>query len=265
MTHSQPASAPHIPPHQVLVVDDSISVRKALERILQTQGIGVHTANSAEEALALLGQLPQPPTLMIADVLMPGLSGLELARAAQADHPALPLMLMSGVVDEALQTQAAAVGVTRLLRKPFTPAELLPLVFAVLDAADPAPGDRAEAPQAAGTPGTVSGGASPAQAALLARLGAERGVLGSGVFGAGGQPLSTHAAALPAQLGMYVQFLTTAATTAGVHLEARGLDLLQLDFGDRTLLLAPVAAGHLACWCTHGAAPRVRELLAPGA
>lgn len=61
---------------KVLVVDDSVSVRKALERILAPRSLVVSSANSAEQALEQITH--DKPDLIIADVIMPGLSGFDL-------------------------------------------------------------------------------------------------------------------------------------------------------------------------------------------
>ncbi|WP_418514548.1 response regulator [Deinococcus sp. RM] len=123
------------PPITVLVVDDSVSVRKALERILAPQGYLIRMADSAESALENLEPLPD---LVLADILMPGMSGLELTRIMSDRGLNVPVMLMSGIVDEVTQRDAQAAGARGVLRKPFTPAELLPAiepqVMAALDA-----------------------------------------------------------------------------------------------------------------------------------
>ncbi|MDK2012518.1 MULTISPECIES: response regulator [unclassified Deinococcus] len=123
------------PPITVLVVDDSVSVRKALERILAPQGYQIRMADSAESALENLEPLPD---LVLADILMPGMSGLELTRIMGDRGLNVPVMLMSGIVDEVTQRDAQAAGARGVLRKPFTPAELLPAiepqVLAALDA-----------------------------------------------------------------------------------------------------------------------------------
>ncbi|GGB58543.1 response regulator [Deinococcus soli (ex Cha et al. 2016)] len=123
------------PPITVLVVDDSVSVRKALERILAPQGYLIRMADSAESALENLEPLPD---LVLADILMPGMSGLELTRIMGDRGLNVPVMLMSGIVDEVTQRDAQAAGARGVLRKPFTPAELLPAiepqVLAALDA-----------------------------------------------------------------------------------------------------------------------------------
>lgn len=112
---------------KVLIVDDSLSVRKALERLLASR-MQVMLANSAEEGMMALNQ--DRPDLVIADVIMPGLSGFELC-ALLKQTPAyqdIPVLLISGIVDDQVRQQAQAVGAAGVLSKPFTPEELWPQV-----------------------------------------------------------------------------------------------------------------------------------------
>lgn len=113
---------------RILVVDDSLSVRKALEKILNAHA-EVQVAVSGEDALAQLsGDLPLPD-LIISDVLMPGMSGPELARSLRAlSHAAhIPVVLISGILDDDVQRQAQEVGAA-VVRKPFGAGDLLPVV-----------------------------------------------------------------------------------------------------------------------------------------
>ncbi|GGS31349.1 response regulator [Deinococcus knuensis] len=163
-------------PTTILVVDDSVSVRKALERILAPQGYVVRMADSAENALLNLEPLPD---MILADILMPGMSGLELARILGDRQLNIPVMLMSGIVDDVTQRDASNAGACGVLRKPFTPTELLPAIEPHLQAAlarrqdtpassepvpavsEPAP---VAAPQAAAAP-AVAAPVAPAPAA----------------------------------------------------------------------------------------------------
>jgi len=116
--------------NRILVVDDSLSVRKVLERLLSTHA-EVSVAVSAEDALVQLDAGTPMPDLLISDVLMPGMGGLELAQAlgARADTAHIPVVLISGIVDDQLTLQAKAAGIYALVRKPFTVEELLPIIL----------------------------------------------------------------------------------------------------------------------------------------
>ncbi|WP_045234174.1 response regulator, partial [Deinococcus pimensis] len=120
---------------QVLVVDDSLSVRKALEIILRPHAYTVRMADSAETALVSFAE--QPADLVIADVLMPGMSGFELCQQLKADpsRAHVPVVLISGIVSEEEQRRANEVGAVGLVRKPFRAEDLLPVVDAAARAA----------------------------------------------------------------------------------------------------------------------------------
>ncbi|GAA4004338.1 response regulator [Deinococcus rubellus] len=114
---------------RILVVDDSLSVRKALEKILNIYA-DVSVAIGAEDALAQLHGGLDAPDLVISDVLMPGMSGFELTLELQK-IPAMrkvPVILISGIIDEDVQRRALEVGVRAVVRKPFTADELLPVI-----------------------------------------------------------------------------------------------------------------------------------------
>ena len=122
------ASASHttarpLVPVRVLLVDDEPTVRRATARLLQHVGFEVHDFAQPREALALLERAPHTIDVLLTDYRMPNASGLELARAARAITPMLPIVLASGHLEEALAEQQGVPGLT-LLAKPFSRAEL---------------------------------------------------------------------------------------------------------------------------------------------
>jgi CheY-like chemotaxis protein len=112
----------HSPPDQrgrhLLVVDDEPSICELLKQMLEMEGFQVTEAGSAGEAIRALEL--HDVDLLVTDIQMPEVSGLELAEAARAEHPALPILLISGSAPEEL---AAACGCS-FLRKPFSIADL---------------------------------------------------------------------------------------------------------------------------------------------
>jgi CheY-like chemotaxis protein len=117
---------------KILIVDDSVSVRKALERLLAPRNFTVVSVSSAEHALeAVAGDMPN---LVIADIVMPGMNGFELTQRLKASeaHKHIPVLLISGIVDAAVQTQAKEAGAQGVVSKPFTPEELFPRIDEVL-------------------------------------------------------------------------------------------------------------------------------------
>lgn len=133
---------------QIFIVDDSISVRKALEITFKRHSLTSHSAVSGEEALeALLNEHASFDLLMV-DVIMPGMSGLELCTMLrqQERFQALPVILMSGNVDDEIRAQARDAGANAVLRKPFSQDELIPMVEGFLPGRAPAAEDIAPAP-----------------------------------------------------------------------------------------------------------------------
>ncbi len=116
----------------LLLVDDEAVVLQAMERILRTIGYRVESHLRPEEALAAVRSGRSVPDLMISDVSMPGMSGLELARAVRACLPACPVLLVTG---NSLTLDAKALreaGVVDLLEKPFSMAEISATLARVL-------------------------------------------------------------------------------------------------------------------------------------
>lgn len=136
---------------RIFIVDDSISVRKALEITFKRHELDSYSAVSAEAALEILQGTPTRFDLLMADVIMPGMSGLELCSALrqQPRFEHLPVILMSGNVDDGIRQQARLVGANGVLRKPFSPDELMPMVEQLLGDAEPAAATVADAQAAA--------------------------------------------------------------------------------------------------------------------
>ena len=106
-------------PH-VLVVDDHELYRKAVERILVRAGHQVSTARDASEAMQLVTQ--GPIDLVLCDVKMPGISGLELVRQIREIHPDLPCIVITGYGGAEASLEALRAGAYWFLEKPVEPA-----------------------------------------------------------------------------------------------------------------------------------------------
>ena len=98
----------------VLLVEDNAHVLAFAEHLLGELQHHVVSADSGDRALAMIDD--QPIDLLLTDVVMPGMSGIELARAVRSRHPAVPVVLASGYSDEILQGSASDF---EILRKPF--------------------------------------------------------------------------------------------------------------------------------------------------
>lgn len=109
--------------NSVIVVDDEASIRTAVEQWLSLSGFSVQLFARAEECLA---HLPQHfPGVIISDVRMPGMDGLQLLERLQADDPDLPVILLTGHGDVPMAVEAMRSGAYDFLEKPFTPQHLL--------------------------------------------------------------------------------------------------------------------------------------------
>lgn len=102
---------------QILIADDDAATRDLLRRALETEGHKVTTASDGSEALDQVGTAGL--ALLITDVQMPGMDGVELAKAALAKAPGLRIILMSGFTDQ-LGRAGSLGGNVRTLSKPFT-------------------------------------------------------------------------------------------------------------------------------------------------
>lgn len=104
------------PASRILIVDDEESIRVTLLAILQNEGYGAAAAENADEALALLGKGVWD--VVVTDIVLPGLSGVELLKAIRATAPDLQVIMMTG--DPTMETAATAVraGARDYLTKP---------------------------------------------------------------------------------------------------------------------------------------------------
>ena len=120
---SEPANrSVDMPMRRVLVVDDEESIRRAIGKFLKTRGFEVVTAESGDEALLQLGQ--QGFVLMLCDVRMPGLSGVDVVpRALQLDSE-LAIMMLTAVNDAPTATESLSHGAMDYLMKPVELADL---------------------------------------------------------------------------------------------------------------------------------------------
>ena len=108
----------------VLVVDDETAVRRFAVRVLEQEGYGVVEARDGVEALELIKQGGTSFEVVVSDIVMPRLNGVELMQALSVSHPDLPMILMSGYATEAL----AGLGIAApcaILPKPFPSDRLL--------------------------------------------------------------------------------------------------------------------------------------------
>ncbi len=225
---------------RVLVVDDSISVRKALERVLAPRQMEVSAAASGEQALEQLRL--QVPDLLIVDVVMPGMSGFELCSSLKADAALrhVPVILISGIVDEGVIAQARAVGALSVVSKPFTPDELFPKIDAALQNLSVKP-ETATAPPAAIPAPAAPPGSTPLESSLEAFL-EKSEVETVAVVHRNGTVLAARGKALldPALFGTFARTIASISGVLGEHLESGNLGSVSIEYQRRNLLLTSV-------------------------
>jgi len=109
---------------RVLVVDDSEESRQILSEILRTKGYTVNTAPDGESAWTLLQQSRFSYELVITDLMMPWMSGVELLRKIRADSPWINVVLLTGHLDHEVTLRAQRLGAFAVLSKPCDIAKL---------------------------------------------------------------------------------------------------------------------------------------------
>ena len=112
-------------PRCVMVVDDSVTVRKVTSRLLERQGMDVVVAKDGVEAVALLQE--RRPDVMLLDIEMPRMDGFEVARQVRHDDrlEELPIVMISSRTGDKHKEHANQLGVNKFLGKPFQENELL--------------------------------------------------------------------------------------------------------------------------------------------
>jgi len=117
----------------VLVVEDQADVRELTARVLRRRGYVVIEAASGEQAIAIAAAHAAPIDLLLTDVVMPGLSGRQVAEQLTASRPGLRVLFMSGYTDDVIAQRGVLEEGTAFLSKPFTPDALGAKVREVLD------------------------------------------------------------------------------------------------------------------------------------
>ncbi len=120
--------------HQILVVDDEANLRRVLAAQLGRDGYEVHTAEDGEAGLAFINE--HHVDLVITDLRMPKLGGMDLLRVVQREAPAIPVVILTahGTVDNAVE--ALKTGAFDYITKPFDQEEVRTIVRKALRTRD---------------------------------------------------------------------------------------------------------------------------------
>jgi CheY-like chemotaxis protein len=117
----------------VLFVEDDPGVRRIGVQILAEQSYRIRVAANGAEALQAVSSHPDPVHLLVTDVVMPGMSGTELAHKLRAHWPGLPVLYISGYTEDATVAPSGLAPRTAFLRKPYQREILLDKVRDLLD------------------------------------------------------------------------------------------------------------------------------------
>lgn len=117
-------------PSHILVVDDSPTQLRQMQMVLEKDGLQVRTAGNGSEAMQSI--LEHPPLLVVTDLQMPGMNGLELVAAIKASAPSVPVILTTSQGSEDIAAQALRDGASSYVPKKDLNNTLLPVVRQVL-------------------------------------------------------------------------------------------------------------------------------------
>jgi two-component system cell cycle sensor histidine kinase/response regulator CckA len=104
----------------ILLVEDDPAVRRMAAEVLLSAGYHVLAAPSGADALLIAAKHAGPLDLLLTDVVMPGMTGPELARQFISQYPRLRTLFMSGYTDDAIEKHGVRGRTVRVLQKPFT-------------------------------------------------------------------------------------------------------------------------------------------------
>jgi CheY-like chemotaxis protein len=110
---------------RVLLVDDDESITNMVSIVLRRQGFVVTIFNDPTDALETLQRSHAPFDVVICDLTMPRMNGIELSRSIRSLYPALPILLATGIIDDERLDDVQESGIREILRKPFHINELI--------------------------------------------------------------------------------------------------------------------------------------------
>ncbi|HKW95716.1 MAG TPA: response regulator, partial [Methylomirabilota bacterium] len=116
----------------ILLVEDETEVRRLARQVMETAGYTVLEAHEGNEALALCQRNETSIDLLLTDVIMPGMSGRELADRLTTMRPTMKVLFVSGYTDDRLGRHGVLEPGVEFLAKPFSPAELLERIHEAL-------------------------------------------------------------------------------------------------------------------------------------
>jgi DNA-binding response OmpR family regulator len=107
----------------VLIIEDSRPMQRTLQRLFESDSLGVRIASDGEEGLESFRQ--DPPNVVVLDLKLPGISGKELCRSLKSEMPSVPIVVLSANADVDDKVVLLELGADDYVTKPFSPKELL--------------------------------------------------------------------------------------------------------------------------------------------
>jgi two-component system nitrogen regulation response regulator GlnG len=125
--------------HRVLLADDDHAMRGMLESALLRAGFEVESASNGAELLVRLDEADRdsrPPELIVSDICMPGLTGLDVLTRVRQRFPGVPVILITAFGDALTHRRAHALGAVEVIDKPFDLGTLCRRITTLLDGSD---------------------------------------------------------------------------------------------------------------------------------
>jgi DNA-binding response OmpR family regulator len=125
--------------HRVLLADDDHAMRGMLESALFRAGFEVESASNGAELLARLDAADRdsrPPELIVSDICMPGLTGLDVLTRVRQRFPSVPVILITAFGDALTHRRARSLGAVEVIDKPFDLGMLCRRILSILDGGD---------------------------------------------------------------------------------------------------------------------------------
>ena len=117
----------------LLLVEDEPAVCRLLEQALTEEGYSVTAASSGEQALEALSDMAEPPDMLVTDVVLGGINGVEVARMLRKTLPDLPVLFVSGYAESAIDGSLPVDGRVGFLRKPFRVEDVLSALHGLME------------------------------------------------------------------------------------------------------------------------------------
>ncbi len=117
---------------RILVVEDEHEISTIINRVLEAQGFMVQVTDTAESALALMERTGERFDLVISDIMLPGMNGVQMSKVMQNKHPNMKFLFMSGYSSDAIEHYGEFDEASAFIPKPFTISNLIKKVVDVL-------------------------------------------------------------------------------------------------------------------------------------